>query len=74
MLLCATQLFHKYLLLLSKIGAHPMTPELETVLRKVIHVLYAQSEEEGDESYWCLADELSAIITELREDDDPTLD
>ena len=74
MLLCATQLFHKYLLYYQKSCAHPMSPELETVLRKVIHVLYAQSEEEGDESYWCLADELSAIITELREDDDSPIE
>ncbi len=47
-----------------------MSPELEEVLRDVILVLYEQSREEPDEPYWDLADELSAIINELRGGDE----
>jgi hypothetical protein len=45
-----------------------MSEELEAVLRDVILVLYEQAREE-DESYWDLADELSAIINKSRGDD-----
>jgi hypothetical protein len=47
-----------------------MSPELEALLRNIILILYEQNQEDDDESYWDLADELSAIIIETRGDDE----
>lgn len=45
-----------------------MSEELEAILRDVIIVLYEQARD-GDAHYWDIADELSAIMKEIRGDD-----
>jgi hypothetical protein len=44
-----------------------MSPELENLLRDIIHLIYDYSRETEDKSYLGLADEISAIILEMRD-------
>jgi len=46
-----------------------MSEELEEILREVMLVLYEHSQEEGDNTYRDLADELSVIIIKKRGSD-----
>jgi len=43
-----------------------MSSELEEVLRQVILLLYKQNQETDEQSYLDLADEISAIIFNMR--------
>ena len=44
-----------------------MSPELEDLFRSIVLLLYEHSQETGDRSYLELADEISAIILEMRD-------
>ena len=47
-----------------------MSHELEDLLRQVIRKLYEQHQETDDRSYLDMADEMSAIIFEMRDGDE----